>query len=237
MGDPSTDQAEREPRGARRKRETRRKLLASAFQLIAERGVDAVAINEITEAADVGFGSFYNHFASKEAIYDEVFRLVFEEFGDALERITSDVKDAAEVVAVCVRHTVLRAQAEPQWGRFLLRESLTANGMTRGLAARLLRDIRVGVAQKRFVAADPLMALLMAGGTVMSGIAFQLASASSTGGLEPQGVDGKDFAGRVAATVLHGLGVKTKVAERIARLPLPDVAVDVSAFASDAPQR
>src|SRR5262245_42665756 len=63
----STD--EREPRGARRKRETREKLLRAAFRLIAERGVDGVAINEITEAADVGFGSFYNHFESKDAIH------------------------------------------------------------------------------------------------------------------------------------------------------------------------
>jgi AcrR family transcriptional regulator len=51
--------AQREPRGARRKRETRDKLLRAAFRLMAQRGIDAVAINEITEAADVGFGSFY----------------------------------------------------------------------------------------------------------------------------------------------------------------------------------
>ena len=60
---------EREPRGARRKRETRARLLDAALRLMAQKGMEGVAINEITEAADVGFGSFYNHFESKEAIY------------------------------------------------------------------------------------------------------------------------------------------------------------------------
>src|SRR5258708_39986734 len=60
---------EREPRGARRKRETRARLLDAALKLMAERGMEGVAVNEITEAADVGFGSFYNHFESKESIF------------------------------------------------------------------------------------------------------------------------------------------------------------------------
>ena len=47
----------REPRGARRKRETRARLLDAALKLMAEKGMEGVAINEITEAADVGFGS------------------------------------------------------------------------------------------------------------------------------------------------------------------------------------
>jgi Transcriptional regulator len=59
----------RQPRGARRKRETRARLLDAALRLMAERGMDSVAINDITEAADVGFGSFYNHFGSKEGIF------------------------------------------------------------------------------------------------------------------------------------------------------------------------
>src|SRR5688500_309837 len=77
--------AEREPRGARRKRETRQRLLEAALRLMAKKGMEGVAINEITEAADVGFGSFYNHFESKEAIYGTVMEWVFEDFADALD--------------------------------------------------------------------------------------------------------------------------------------------------------
>ena len=55
---------------AARSKESRQRLLDAAFKLMAERGMDGVVINEITEAADVGFGSFYNHFESRDAIYN-----------------------------------------------------------------------------------------------------------------------------------------------------------------------
>src|SRR5258708_34777099 len=84
---------EREPRGARRKRETRARLLDAALRLMAEKGMEGVAINEITEAADVGFGSFYNHFESKEAIYATLVDNVFEEFADMLDRLTAGLSD------------------------------------------------------------------------------------------------------------------------------------------------
>jgi AcrR family transcriptional regulator len=137
--------AQREPRGERRKRETRSRLLEAALRLMAERGMEGVAINEITEAADVGFGSFYNHFESKEAIYAALLDRVFEEFGDALDRLVRDVADPAEVISVCVRHTLLRARREPVWGQFLVREGFSAKALQRGLGQRLLRDIEKGI--------------------------------------------------------------------------------------------
>src|ERR1700758_640102 len=92
--------AEREPRGARRRRETRSRLLEAALELMAEKGMEGGAINEITEVADVGFGSFYNHFESKEAIYAAVMEWVFDEFANAIEAVLGEISDPAEVVAV-----------------------------------------------------------------------------------------------------------------------------------------
>src|SRR5205814_5066161 len=88
---------EREPRGARRRRETRSRLLMAALKLMAERGMEGVAINEITEAADVGFGSFYNHFDSKEAIYAALLDWVFEDFANAIEAVLGEISDPAEI--------------------------------------------------------------------------------------------------------------------------------------------
>ncbi len=53
---------ESNPRSGRRRSETRERLMKVPLLLMAKRGMDGVAINEITEAADVGVGSFYNHF-------------------------------------------------------------------------------------------------------------------------------------------------------------------------------
>jgi AcrR family transcriptional regulator len=213
--------AEREPRGARRKRETREKLLRAAFRLIAERGVDGVAVNEITEAADVGFGSFYNHFESKEAIYGAVFRAVFDDFGDALERLTADLDDPAQIIAVCVRHTIAHARKEPLWGTFLLREWYRPEAVAGGLGARLLRDIGRGIARKRFDVNDPLLTMIVAGGTVMGTIAVEIAAGHGASLLEQLGMSAKDLDKRAAAALLQGLGLTAREAKAIAKQPLP----------------
>ena len=53
----------------RRKARTRDALIRAAQTLIAE-GRTNVPIVEITQVADVGMGSFYNHFESKEQLFD-----------------------------------------------------------------------------------------------------------------------------------------------------------------------
>jgi AcrR family transcriptional regulator len=218
---------EREPRGARRKRETRARLLDAALRLMAEKGMEGVAINEITEAADVGFGSFYNHFESKEAIYSALVENVFEDFADVLDRVASGLTDPAEVISVSVRHTVMRARRDPVWGRFLIREGFSARVLSRGLGQRLLRDIRNGIAIKRFVVADPLIGFLSLGGAVLSIIAAELnfvaPGAPAADVLKELGFCGDHLPERTAATLLGTLGLKRAEAEKIAAGPLPAV--------------
>jgi AcrR family transcriptional regulator len=182
--------------------------------------VDGVAVNEITEAADVGYGSFYNHFESKDAIHAAVFAAIFDDFGDALDRLTADQDDPAAVIAICVRQTIAHAKREPLWGRFLLREWYRPEALSRGLGARLLRDIQQGIARKRFVVTDVLMSGLVAGAAVIGAIAALLGSGEGTTLLEPP-VSVDDLDRRAAAALLHGLGLTAKEARAIAERPLP----------------
>jgi AcrR family transcriptional regulator len=55
-------------RRARRSRETRERLFQAALRLFAERGYLATTVEDITEAADVGKGTFFNYFPSKEHV-------------------------------------------------------------------------------------------------------------------------------------------------------------------------
>jgi AcrR family transcriptional regulator len=223
----ATNTEEREPRGARRKRETRLRLLEAALVLMAEKGMEGVAINEITETADVGFGSFYNHFESKEAIYKALMDWVFEDFADALDQLVKDIVDPAEVISVCVRHTLLRAQENVVWGQFLVREGFSARVLERGLGQRLLRDIESGIASKRFNGDDPLMSFFAAGGIVLASISAWLQFGPPQGSRATSpvilkfGVDG--LPERTAKTVLCTLGLSRAESDRIAYLPLPPV--------------
>jgi len=55
-------------RTQRRASRTRKRLLDAAMAMFREKGVDATTIEDITERADVGKGTFYRHFANKEAV-------------------------------------------------------------------------------------------------------------------------------------------------------------------------
>lgn len=218
----SSDTPEPASRGERRRRETRERLLRAAFRLFAERGVAAVAINEITEGADVGFGSFYNHFASKEAIHDQLMERFFEEFADDLDRQTANVEDPAEVLAVSIRHALLRAQREPLWGQLLIREACGGQGIIGGLATRLMRDLRRGIDAGRFTAPDLLLCFIMLGSAILGAIAVKVQlTPEEAAGLERLGTSAEGLPERTAAALLHALGLPLSEARAIAKRPLP----------------
>lgn len=69
------------PRGGgekadRRITRTRLALLEAAQRLFATRSIEGVSIDDIAKEAEVAKGSLYNHFDSKEALADELFRMV-----------------------------------------------------------------------------------------------------------------------------------------------------------------
>lgn len=67
-------------RVARRRAQTRRRIFTEAMRLFEERGFDAVTVADITEAADIGKGTFFTYFPSKS----DVFRYLGEQVTDAV---------------------------------------------------------------------------------------------------------------------------------------------------------
>jgi len=57
-----------ESRREQKKIAARAQILSAAIDLFSRRGLDAVTIDEIAAAADVGKGTIYNYFATKEDI-------------------------------------------------------------------------------------------------------------------------------------------------------------------------
>lgn len=65
---PPSPAKKRPGRRERRAAETRERLFRAALRLFEERGFTATTVEDITEAADVGKGTFFNYFPSKEHI-------------------------------------------------------------------------------------------------------------------------------------------------------------------------
>jgi AcrR family transcriptional regulator len=72
-------------RRERKRLETRNGLAAVALELFAERGFDAVTVNDIADRADVDPSTFYRHFVTKEAV-------IFAEFGEVTARIGDAIR-------------------------------------------------------------------------------------------------------------------------------------------------
>ncbi|HMK37108.1 MAG TPA: TetR/AcrR family transcriptional regulator [Desulfomonilaceae bacterium] len=64
----SPSRATRPNRRERRRTEMRERVIRAALRLFSERGVTATTVEDITNEADVGKGTFFNYFPSKEDI-------------------------------------------------------------------------------------------------------------------------------------------------------------------------
>ena len=73
-------------RDARRNRE---RILAAATKLFAENGIDT-GLNEIAAAAEVGIGTVYRHYPTKDALLDELFEGSIDRFASYAEAALSD---------------------------------------------------------------------------------------------------------------------------------------------------
>jgi AcrR family transcriptional regulator len=209
---PSSPSAE--DRQARRRRETREKLVRAAQRVMAQKGIDATTIQEITDAADVGFGSFYNHFQSKEAIVEAIARETIEPFGAALDGIAGALDDPAEVLSASIRYTLAKAMSDAVWGRFLFFSGLEAPFDQLGLLHRAKRDLTAGVKAGRFDVSDLDCTLVVIGGAMLAVTRAWLREEI-----------GRDAPERTAAVVLRLVGLPGKEARKIASRPLPDVAL------------
>jgi len=54
---------------------------------------ERASIQKITVAADVGFGSFYNHFDSKEELFRTASEEMLERWGQSIDRACAGVDD------------------------------------------------------------------------------------------------------------------------------------------------
>jgi AcrR family transcriptional regulator len=66
-------------RHERRRLQTRKLLIQTTLQLVLAKGYDAVSIQDITDQADLGRGTFYIHFKDKEEVVWTMFQELFQE--------------------------------------------------------------------------------------------------------------------------------------------------------------
>jgi AcrR family transcriptional regulator len=209
---PLVSAAPRSDRHTRRREQTRRKLVDAARALFARQGVDNTRINEITDEADVGFGSFYNHFESKEAIVEAVLAETVAGQGAAVDAVTRNLDDPAEIVAAAHRYFVRLARSDPDWAWLLIRLDLLQVVARASLAPFAERDLDHGIKTGRFQVPNKRVALFASGGALLAVMRDVL------DGHAPKNADRHHAEG-----VLRMLGLSAEDAAEVARRPMPRV--------------
>ncbi|WP_280365148.1 TetR/AcrR family transcriptional regulator [Nocardia abscessus] len=195
----------------RRRERTRNALLGAARKFLSE-GRSAVSIQEITDAADVGFGSFYNHFDSKEQLFDEAIRSVLQVYSEMRDSIVALYDDPAEVFAVSFRMTGRLQRQVPEMVRVLLHSGMSVLLRDEGLAPRARRDIIAAQEAGRFEPMDPDLAVMAAGGALL-GLLQML-------DVQPD-ADAGELADEMTYHVLRMFGMNKRSAQKLIANALP----------------
>jgi AcrR family transcriptional regulator len=198
----------------RRKARTRDALIEAAVRLIADGQGERASIQQITETADVGFGSFYNHFESKEQLFSTASEQLLERWGELIDRACEGMTDPARIFAVSYRISCRLGWTHPEIARFLVGVGLDILDAKRGLAPRALRDIKAGQAAGRFTVGNAEVALSAASGGLLGLLRIRLARSQR---IKLQAADD------LTAAMLRMLGVSATEAAALAAEPLPDV--------------
>lgn len=128
---------------------TRAALIAAGFDLLVERPIDAVAIDELVARAGVAKGSFFNHFTDKAGFAQAIATEVRREIEAMVAAANAGVADPVERIAGGMRVGAQFAVNDPRRAIVLLRgqanATLRANPLNRGLVADIEAACRAGL--------------------------------------------------------------------------------------------
>lgn len=151
-----------EGRVARRQARNRRALIDAARRIMSQKGIDAATMAEIADLADVGAGTVYNYFKSKEDLAVAVLEDLMLELALQIEKVTNTFEDPGQVYAFGVRAVIDAATGDLRWRQLLNRSEVMATAMFRQMGPFAIRDLETATKAGRFKVDDPELTWTMA---------------------------------------------------------------------------
>jgi AcrR family transcriptional regulator len=198
---------------SRQKQKTRNALVKATLSVMARKGTEAATIADITEAADVGFGSFYNHFASKDEVLSVVTDQLLDSIGKCIDDTVKETSGPLEALATAFRLFIAILISKPEWAQFIIRLSATPSYKHFGIFQRLFRDIEKVSATPNSNIVDPGTVNYAIGGAMLFMVVALLEG----------DLPSDDAPNRIAAAALRILGQQEDAIARLIAMPLPKI--------------
>ena len=202
----SVKEAAKPNRTSRKKQQTKDKLLKAGQILVLAKGLQDISINDITEEADVGLGTFYNYFDSKESLIQATSELLCASYHQDLDDITEGLEDPAEIMAASIIYTLSKAVDGTQWGKMVFESGIPIESYALNIRMRGMRDIQQGIESERFETDEPEIILSM-----FTGFALAVAGDVYFGMLPKSAIV------KSTAKILTLLGIDDDEAKKISR--------------------
>jgi len=200
-----------EGRNARRKERTRAALIAAAQQLLASGRAQDASIKTITELADVGFGSFFNHFENKADLFDAALTEVAARYEAWLDTRLDGVTDPLRRLSLSIRHTGRLHLSHADDAQLLIGQTTFLHAGKPALDSRIRADVVGAIEALSADAAGRTSTVIAATGA----IAAVLAAAATL----PQD-DRAQLADSLVADVLRLIGADSSVIDELVSEPL-----------------
>jgi AcrR family transcriptional regulator len=198
------------PRLSPRSARTRGALIAAGFELLVERPIDAIPIDDFVAKAGVAKGSFFNHFADKQAFANAIAKEVRLEVEELVTRANASITNPVERIAGGMRVVAEFALTQPKRTLVLLRSQGSPTSRSHPLNKGLRDDIEAALQQgliRREAKESGVLYWLGLCQAVMTGFVQ----------LDGEAADASERLSDMLYMGLTGLGVPAETAELIAR--------------------
>ena len=136
--------------------------MRAGYSVMSEKGIDAATMQEIAERADVGAGTVYSYFKSKDELAVSVIERVMHNQALRIEQATKGFKDPAQVYAYGVRTVIEAATGDLRWRQLLNRPEVIAEAMFRCHGPFAIRDLERAARAGRFTLTDARLTFKLA---------------------------------------------------------------------------
>ena len=202
-----------EGRVARRQRRNREALITAARLIMSEKGVDGATMLEIAEAADVGAGTVYNYFKSKDELAIAVLEEMMHDLALRIEAVTNTFADPAQVYAFGIRKVLEAATQDVRWKQLLNRSEVIADATFHRMGPYAIRDMQKATAAGRFHVRDAELVWKLATHAIVG-----VSLAITTGQLPEAAID------ETVVSLLCMTGIGDATARELATRPSPKLA-------------